>query len=347
VALGFVFKSPGTQAGPAGLGLPVPGISVFGTIHPDILKLPVPIGSDLPAAPVRLASLDVGSAAFAAVSHSVTDVPALPGAAGAEGYSIVTKGAAVSFAQRFASLADTPASVGADLAPAMQRLAISLQPENMTEGAVQAMGQLAEAPLATKRKHVRPGQNQTAALALPDANLGSRVSRSVEEDGRIAIYDISAGAVYMPGGRKLEAHSGIGNMQDNPKHVHVRMKGPTPPNVYKLTMRERKFHGVRAIRMTPFDSRRMHGRDGILAHSYLLRAKGNSHGCVVFRDYQQFLDAFLKGEVTHMVVVERLERAPGDKITTAALPEHFRDMLKAPSSRQVAVAPADGPIEGE
>ena len=48
---------------------------------------------------------------------------------------------------------------------------------------------------------------------------------SPENDGRTAIYDIAAGAVYLPDGRKLEAHSGIGNLMDNPRHVHMRMRG--------------------------------------------------------------------------------------------------------------------------
>jgi hypothetical protein len=38
---------------------------------------------------------------------------------------------------------------------------------------------------------------------------------------------------------------------DDPAHVHERMVGATPPNVYDLKPRERLFHGVAALRMTP------------------------------------------------------------------------------------------------
>ena len=59
VVLGFVLKSPGTQAGPADIGLRAerPGISVFGTIHPKIFRLRAPIGSQPMADRVRVASL--------------------------------------------------------------------------------------------------------------------------------------------------------------------------------------------------------------------------------------------------------------------------------------------------
>ena len=74
------------------------------------------------------------------------------------------------------------------------------------------------------------------------------------DDGRTAIYDITAHTVYLPSGRRLEAHSGLGGLMDNPRHVHQKMRGPTPPNVYNLALRERIFHGVRAIRLNPVES---------------------------------------------------------------------------------------------
>jgi hypothetical protein len=88
------------------------------------------------------------------------------------------------------------------------------------------------------------------------------------------------------------------------------MKGPTPPNVYKLSMRERVFHGVRAIRLTPVDEGKMFGRDGMLAHTYMLRNRGHSNGCVVFSNYPAFLAAFQRGEVDRLVVVDHLDRQP-------------------------------------
>ena len=128
---------------------------------------------------------------------------------------------------------------------------------------------------------------------------------SLDADSRTAIYDITARMVYMPDGRRLEAHSGFGDRMDDPRYVNVRREGPTPPNVYDLSLREELFHGVRAIRLTPVGGGKMFGRSGILAHSYLLGPNGQSNGCVSFSDYPAFLDAFLRGEVTRLVVVER------------------------------------------
>lgn len=124
--------------------------------------------------------------------------------------------------------------------------------------------------------------------------------------GKIAYYDISAGVVHMPSGEKLEAHSGIGEMRDNPKFTHVKMRGPTPPGTYRMSMRESLFHGVAAIRLTPTSGVAPKGRTGLLAHSYLLKRRGDSHGCVAFADYNRFLRAFQRGEVDTMIIVEKM-----------------------------------------
>ena len=127
-----------------------------------------------------------------------------------------------------------------------------------------------------------------------------------EPDGRTAVYDIAASTVYLPNGQKLEAHSGLYDKMDDPRYVNVRMRGPTPPNVYDLTLREEMFHGVRAIRLNPVDSSKMFGRDGMLAHTYMLGPNGQSNGCVSFKNYDKFLQAFLRGEVDRLVVVGEL-----------------------------------------
>ncbi len=150
-------------------------------------------------------------------------------------------------------------------------------------------------------------------------DIASAVAAFSEPDSHIAIYDIAAHTVYMPNGDKLEAHSGLGERLDNPRYVNVKMKGPTPPNVYKLSMRERIFHGVRAIRLTPVDETKMFGRDGMLAHTYMLRNRGHSNGCVVFSNYPAFLAAFQRGDVDRLVVVDHLDKPPraGAKIASA------------------------------
>jgi hypothetical protein len=136
-------------------------------------------------------------------------------------------------------------------------------------------------------------------------------------DEHTAIYDISARTVYLPSGRRLEAHSGLGEKMDDPRFVHVRMRGATPPNTYALTLREQIFHGVRALRLTPIGGGNMYGRDGILAHTYMLGPNGQSNGCVSFEDYDAFLRAFLKGEVTRMVVVPHLPHPPARALVSS------------------------------
>ncbi|QXZ80300.1 DUF2778 domain-containing protein [Rhizobium sp. rho-13.1] len=128
---------------------------------------------------------------------------------------------------------------------------------------------------------------------------------------RVAIYDISAARVYLPNGEQLEAHSGLGQMIDNPRYVNQKNRGPTPPHTYDLTMRESLFHGVEAIRLNPVDPRAIYGRDGLLAHTYMLGRRGDSNGCVSFKDYRRFLAAFKRGEVNRLLVVPHLSVAPG------------------------------------
>ena len=95
-----------------------------------------------------------------------------------------------------------------------------------------------------------------------------------------------------------------------PATVKRRMRGVTPPNSYRLTMREALFHGVEAIRMNPEDKDSMFGRAGILVHSYMLGPTGQSNGCVSVKDYPKFLAAFKRGEVNRMIVVFRLPEPP-------------------------------------
>ncbi len=123
---------------------------------------------------------------------------------------------------------------------------------------------------------------------------------------RVAIYDIAAATVYLPNGEKLEAHSGLGQMRDNPRYVTQKNRGPTPPHTYNLRMREALFHGVEAIRLTPMDGNNRYNRDGLLAHTFMLGKRGDSNGCVVFRDYARFLRAFKRGEIRQLVVVPHM-----------------------------------------
>jgi hypothetical protein len=127
-------------------------------------------------------------------------------------------------------------------------------------------------------------------------------------DRQTAVYVISDKKVYMPDGSVLEAHSGYGDKIDDPRFVRVRMRGATPPHVYDLKMRESLFHGVEAIRMLPIGGEdAIFGRDGILAHTYMLGPTGQSNGCVSFKDYDEFLDAFKAGKINRLAVIARLD----------------------------------------
>ena len=154
---------------------------------------------------------------------------------------------------------------------------------------------LAYAALESKPIVVAPQRRISPPLAL---------SREPSPTGGVAVYNIAARSVTLPSGERLEAHSGLGEGLDDPRLVNVRMRGPTPPGTYDLTEREQLFHGVRAIRLTPVGgSEAIYGRVGLLAHTYMLGPRGDSNGCVSFRDYERFLQAFLRGEVQRLVVV--------------------------------------------
>jgi hypothetical protein len=147
-----------------------------------------------------------------------------------------------------------------------------------------------------------PGPDKRAAP--PEAH--NKPMPLPEPDSHSAVYDISAHTVYLPSGEKLEAHSGLGEKLDDPRYVNVKDRGPTPPNVYELALRGELFHEVRALRLNPVGGDNMYGRDGMLAHTYMLGPNGQSNGCVSFKDYPAFLHAYLRGEVDRLVVVPRL-----------------------------------------
>jgi hypothetical protein len=137
---------------------------------------------------------------------------------------------------------------------------------------------------------------------------------------KTAVYDISAHAVYLPNGVRLEAHSGMGNLMDDPEHVNERMVGATPPAVYDLKPRERLFHGVYALRMIPQDASATLGRSGLLTHSFMLGPTGQSNGCVSIRNYDAFLKAYKDGEFTRMVVLPNLNDAASAARVAASQP---------------------------
>ena len=155
----------------------------------------------------------------------------------------------------------------------------------------------------------KPASALTLAYASAETgSLGSGHNPALGlYDRSTAVYDITAHKVYLPDGTALEAHSGLGALLDDPRHADVKMRGVTPPAVYDLQPREALFHGVEALRLIPEDESQALGRDGLLAHSYMLGPNGDSNGCVSFRDYQAFLQAYKNHEITRLAVVTRLD----------------------------------------
>ena len=148
------------------------------------------------------------------------------------------------------------------------------------------------------------------AFASPDGGIASDGSSLTpgRYDRQTAVYDISARTVYMPDGSKLEAHSGLGSKLDDPRFVHVRMHGATPPHTYDLSLRESLFHGVEALRLNPVGGEgNVFGRTGLLAHTYMLGPNGDSNGCVSSRNYEAFLRAYKNNEIKRLVVVAKLD----------------------------------------
>jgi hypothetical protein len=127
-------------------------------------------------------------------------------------------------------------------------------------------------------------------------------------DKETAVYVITNKTVYLPDGTQLEAHSGLGSKMDDTRYAHVRMQGVTPPHIYELKPREALFHGVPALRLTPIAGEdKIFGRDGLLAHTYMLGGTGQSNGCVSFRDYYAFLDAYKSKGIRKLAVIAKLD----------------------------------------
>ena len=194
-------------------------------------------------------------------------------------------------------------------------------------GSVRAMTERAKAAVLsiTGERHSiqdklwgKPEQQNGGLLAYAsaDANITASIGQQQDPtkggqapyDRTTAVYDISAKMVYLPDGSKLEAHSGLGDNLDNPRSENVKMRGVTPPHIYELKPREALFHGVPALRLNPIGgSEAIHGRDGLLAHTFMLGPNGDSNGCVSFRDYSAFLDAYRNKGIRKLAVVARVD----------------------------------------
>ncbi|MBV8919727.1 DUF2778 domain-containing protein [Bradyrhizobium sp.] len=165
----------------------------------------------------------------------------------------------------------------------------------------------------------KPGEQQGSLLSYASADASSITASISQEqnpsrggqppyDRSTAVYDISAKMVYLPDGTKLEAHSGLGSELDDPSSAKIRMRGVTPPHIYELKPRETLFHGVPALRLNPIGGEdAIYGRSGLLAHTYMLGPNGDSNGCVSFKDYYAFLDAYKNKGIRKLAVLARID----------------------------------------
>ena len=225
-----------------------------------------------------------------------------------------------------------PASVAAarqpEIAPPAQKPAVSQFGESVPLPPVRPAEPRATASLPAPTRSLTPPSEGTAAAAPAEprsffgrifgapqpsgpviayAAAESGFRNSAGYDRYTAVYDISAHVVLMPNGQRLEAHSGYGDLLDDPRHVAEHMRGATPPNVYELTPREQSFHGVDALRLEPVGGGGTFGRAGLLAHPFMLGPNGDSNGCVSIKDYDAFLQAYRDGQVKRLAVVARMD----------------------------------------
>jgi hypothetical protein len=323
VAMGFAVGL-GTQGiGPAyaGLGVVLSGISTVAMPSMRTSDLPEPSGSMMPVSRMPVSRMPVSRMPQGMQLASLDSTLIVEPTVRQSEYPIST------FAERFLFTQATPeesddANADADTAPAGAPAAgkTAASPGARTP-AVRSAAKLPPATAAAPVPTPAPSKKVRTADLSQDPNL------HVDATNKTAIYDISAHVVYLPNGRRLEAHSGLGPHLDDVRYVNLKARGPTPPNVYQLTMREELFHGVRAIRLNPVDETRMYGRDGILAHTYMLGPKGDSNGCISFADYNAFLNAFQRGEIDHIVVVEHLGNRPDPQSTGDWFSDKVKDIF--------------------
>ena len=222
-----------------------------------------------------------------------------------------------------------PAQVALNVPPRAAPPAAEAKPDKPAGLSVREMAQRAKAAVMSIGGNERlsiteklwgkePSSPHTSLLsyASADASVTGSIGRdqnpihggSAPYERDTAVYDISAHTVYLPDGTKLEAHSGLGSRLDDPGSAPIKMHGVTPPHIYELKPREALFHGVPALRLNPIGGEdAIYGRVGLLAHTYMLGPNGDSNGCVSFRDYNAFLNAYRNQGIKKLAVVAKVE----------------------------------------
>ena len=216
---------------------------------------------------------------------------------------------------KVASLAP-PATAAAEARPARDGGASVKDMAQRAKAAVMSIASGGKTNMVERLWGKEPSHGSLLAYASADASVTGSLPReqnpmlggSAPYDRSTAVYDIAARKVYLPDGTVLEAHSGLGAKMDDVRFAHVRMQGVTPPHIYDLKPREALFHGVPALRLTPVGGEdKIFGRTGLLAHTYMLGPNGDSNGCVSFKDYYAFLNAYRNQGIRRLAVLARIE----------------------------------------
>jgi hypothetical protein len=354
LTIGFAVKL-GPPAGSAEAGLPdgYPSMSALGKSHPELFDRRSPLGPEIhPRRGVRVASLESGLQSGLATEEGETHQASFDERFG----SSFNERFGASFGERFGSSSEKrpreesekqpreedefvvfggpvwPMPLADALPRTLRTFALparlhtnGLPPSDPAKREAVPTAVARPAPDAAAVTPPSPPPASQKAVRTADARDDSILPS--DSESHTAIYDITAHVVYLPNGERLEAHSGLGGSLDNPHSIGAKGRGPTPPNVYDLVLRKQPFHGVQAIRLVPVGGGNMFGRDGMLAHSYMLGPNGQSNGCVSFSNYPAFLNAYLKGEVERLVVVEHLATAPASRASSGWLPEALRNLF--------------------
>jgi hypothetical protein len=290
-----------------------------------VMELPPAVAAPAAISPGPALSFDDRFAAAAPqgeVSKSQTDTPKL-----AETSKPRTDAPKLAEVSKPKPISPPAASVQvAAIAPAPRPAEV--QPTKSRGATIRDMAQRAKAAVMSIASGDKPSiaeklwgrpQPRSSLLAYASADVGSTSSLGPNQnlalegtqpryDQSTAVYDISAHMVYLPDGTRLEAHSGLGSSLDDPRSANIRMRGVTPPHLYELTPREALFHGVPALRLNPVGGEEaIYGRAGLLAHTFMLGPRGDSNGCVSFRDYNAFLNAYRNQGIRRLAVVARID----------------------------------------
>jgi hypothetical protein len=297
---------------------PVPVAADFSDAQPEpaaMISAPVAVAST--------ATLDFNDRFGAAAPQSVEPRPQ------AETPKLASVSAPVETSKPRQIAPQPAASKVASLAPAPAAGPVEAKPAKSAGASVKDMAQRAKAAVMSIASNERqtiveklwgtpkPSHGSLLSFASADASVTGSLGSSQNPalggntpryDQSTAVYDITAHMVYLPDGTRLEAHSGLGSKLDDPRYAHVRMQGVTPPHLYDLKPREALFHGVPALRLTPVGGDgAIYGRSGLLAHTFMLGPNGDSNGCVSFRDYNAFLQAYREKGIRRLAVVVRVD----------------------------------------